>query len=79
LEVKLNLEVNVLRDGVWALEAYGASSTLREIRQLSLMTLLVFQKTYEAIVKGESMPEPGLPESFNVHELKGSGLGRLEE
>jgi DNA-directed RNA polymerase subunit beta len=66
---------------VWALEAYGASSTLREI--LTVKSDDVGRaKTYEAIVKGESMPEPGLPESFNVlmHELKGLGLDfRLEE
>jgi DNA-directed RNA polymerase subunit beta len=71
---------NVLRDGVWALEAYGASSTLREI--LTVKSDDVIGRTYEAIVKGESMPEPGLPESFNVlmHELKGLGLDiRLEE
>jgi DNA-directed RNA polymerase subunit beta len=60
---------------IWALGAYGASSTLREI--LTVKSDDVGRaKTYEAIVKGESMPEPGLPESFNVlmHELKGLGL-----
>ncbi len=67
---------------VWALEAYGASSTLREILTVKSDDVLGRAKTYEAIVKGEAMPEPGLPESFNVlmHELKGLGLDiRLEE
>ncbi len=67
---------------VWALEAYGASSTLREILTVKSDDVYGRAKTYESIVKGESMPEPGLPESFNVlmHELKGLGLDiRLEE
>lgn len=67
---------------VWALEAYGASSTLREILTVKSDDVMGRAKTYEAIVKGEAMPEPGLPESFNVlmHELKGLGLDiRLEE
>ncbi len=67
---------------VWALEAYGASSTLREILTVKSDDVIGRAKTYEAIVKGEAMPEPGLPESFNVllHELKGLGLDvRLEE
>ncbi|WP_224483498.1 DNA-directed RNA polymerase subunit beta [Robertkochia aurantiaca] len=67
---------------VWALEAYGASSTLREILTVKSDDVIGRAKTYESIVKGESMPEPGLPESFNVlmHELKGLGLDiRLEE
>jgi len=67
---------------VWALEAYGASSTLREILTVKSDDVVGRAKTYEAIVKGESMPTPGLPESFNVlmHELKGLGLDiRLEE
>ena len=67
---------------VWALEAYGASSTLREILTVKSDDVIGRAKTYETIVKGESMPEPGLPESFNVlmHELKGLGLDiRLEE
>ena len=67
---------------VWALEAYGASSTLREILTVKSDDVVGRAKTYEAIVKGETMPEPGLPESFNVlmHELKGLGLDiRLEE
>jgi DNA-directed RNA polymerase subunit beta len=67
---------------VWALEAYGASSTLREILTVKSDDVLGRAKSYEAIVKGDAMPEPGLPESFNVlmHELKGLGLDvRLEE
>ncbi len=67
---------------VWALEAYGAASTLREILTVKSDDVLGRAKTYEAIVKGEPMPEPGLPESFNVlmHELRGLGLDvRLEE
>jgi len=67
---------------VWALEAYGASSTLREMLTVKSDDVFGRAKTYESIVKGEAMPEPGLPESFNVlmHELKGLGLDlRLEE
>uniref|UniRef100_UPI0040486FFA DNA-directed RNA polymerase subunit beta n=1 Tax=Polaribacter sp. TaxID=1920175 RepID=UPI0040486FFA len=67
---------------VWALEAYGASSILREILTVKSDDVMGRAKTYEAIVKGEPMPEPGLPESFNVlmHELRGLGLDvRLEE
>ncbi|MBT8275103.1 MAG: DNA-directed RNA polymerase subunit beta [Bacteroidia bacterium] len=67
---------------VWALEAYGASSTLREILTVKSDDVIGRAKTYESIVKGEAMPDPGLPESFNVlmHELKGLGLDiRLEE
>ena len=67
---------------VWALEAYGASSTLREILTVKSDDVVGRAKTYESIVKGDSMPRPGLPESFNVlmHELKGLGLDiRLEE
>ncbi len=67
---------------VWALEAYGAAATLREILTVKSDDVTGRAKTYEAIVKGEKMPEPGLPESFNVlmHELKGLGLNlKLEE
>ncbi|GIZ14918.1 DNA-directed RNA polymerase subunit beta [Capnocytophaga catalasegens] len=66
---------------VWALEAYGASSTLREILTVKSDDVIGRAKTYEAIVHGDTMPEPGIPESFNVllHELKGLGLDvRLE-
>ena len=67
---------------VWALEAYGASSTLQEILTVKSDDVLGRAKTYESVVKGETLPDPGLPESFNVlmHELKGLGLDiRLEE
>ena len=67
---------------VWALEAYGASSALQEILTVKSDDVIGRAKTYESIVKGENLPEPGLPESFNVlmHELKGLGLDiRLEE
>src|SRR5690606_16103459 len=67
---------------VWALEAYGASSILRDILTVKSDDVIGRAKTYEASVKGEPMPEPGLPESFNVlmHELKGLALDiRLEE
>jgi len=61
---------------VWALEAYGAANILREILTVKSDDVIGRAKTYEAIVKGKAMPEPGLPESFNVllHELKGLGL-----
>ena len=67
---------------VWALEAYGASSTLQEILTIKSDDVIGRAKAYEAIVKGERMPDAGLPESFNVlmHELKGLGLDiKLEE
>ena len=67
---------------VWALEAYGASSTLQEILTIKSDDVIGRAKAYESIVKGEKMPESNLPESFNVlmHELKGLGLDiRLEE
>ena len=67
---------------VWDLEAYGASSTLREILTVKSDDVIGRARTYEAIVHGDTMPEPGLPESFNVlmHELKGLGLDiRLED
>ena len=67
---------------VWALEAYGASSTLQEILTVKSDDVVGRAKTYESIVKGDTLPDPGLPESFNVlmHELKGLGLDiRLEE
>jgi len=67
---------------VWALEAYGASHTLQEMLTIKSDDVMGRTKAYEAIVKGETMPEPGIPESFNVlmHELKGLGLDvRLED
>ena len=61
---------------VWALEAFGASHVLQEILTVKSDDVEGRAKTYEAIVKGEVMPEPGLPESLNVllHELRGLGL-----
>ncbi len=67
---------------VWALEAYGAAHTLQEILTVKSDDVRGRSKVYEAIVKGENLPEPGLPESFNVliRELQGLGLdiGLLE-
>ena len=61
---------------VWALEAFGASNILQEILTVKSDDVMGRAKTYEAIVKGENMPTPGIPESLNVllHELKGLGL-----
>jgi len=61
---------------VWALEAFGASNILREILTVKSDDVIGRAKAYEAIVKGEPMPEPGIPESFNVllHEMRGLGL-----
>ncbi|WP_185862010.1 DNA-directed RNA polymerase subunit beta [Blattabacterium cuenoti] len=67
---------------VWALEAFGASNILREILTVKSDDVVGRAKTYESIVKGDPMPEPNNPESFNVlcYELKGLGLDiRLEE
>ena len=67
---------------VWALEAYGASHTLQEMLTIKSDDVLGRAKAYSSIVKGETMPEPGIPESFNVlmHELKGLALDvRLED
>ncbi len=61
---------------VWALEAFGASNILREILTVKSDDVVGRAKTYETIVRGDGMPEPGIPESFNVllHELNGLGL-----
>jgi DNA-directed RNA polymerase subunit beta len=61
---------------VWALEAFGAAHILQEILTVKSDDVMGRAKTYEAIVKGEPMPEPGIPESLNVllHELRGLGL-----
>jgi len=61
---------------VWALEAFGASHILQEILTIKSDDVIGRAKAYEAIVKGESMPKPGIPESFNVllHEMRGLGL-----
>ncbi len=58
---------------VWAIEAFGASHILQEILTVKSDDVVGRSKTYEAIVKGESMPKPGIPESLNVllHELRG--------
>jgi DNA-directed RNA polymerase subunit beta len=61
---------------VWALEAYGAANILREMLTVKSDDVIGRNKTYEAIVKGQNLPEPGIPESFNVlvRELQGLGL-----
>ena len=61
---------------VWALEAYGASHVLQEVLTVKSDDVVGRAKAYEAIVKGDNMPVPGIPESFNVlvHELRGLGL-----
>ncbi|MBU1936071.1 DNA-directed RNA polymerase subunit beta, partial [bacterium] len=67
---------------VWALEAYGAAHTLQEILTVKSDDVNGRARTYEAIVKGDNLPVPGVPESFNVlvNELRGLGLDvQLEE
>ena len=61
---------------VWALEAYGAAYTLQELLTVKSDDVVGRVKTYEAIVKGENIPEPGIPESFKVliKELQSLGL-----
>jgi DNA-directed RNA polymerase subunit beta len=61
---------------VWALEAFGAANILQEILTVKSDDVVGRAKAYEAIVKGDNMPTPGIPESFNVllHELRGLGL-----
>ena len=61
---------------VWALEAFGAANILQEILTVKSDDVVGRAKAYEAIVKGQEFPEPGIPESFNVlvHELNGLGL-----
>ena len=61
---------------VWALEAFGASNILREILTIKSDDVIGRAKTYESIVKGDPIPEPGIPESFKVllNEMKGLGL-----
>jgi DNA-directed RNA polymerase subunit beta len=61
---------------VWALEAFGAANILQEILTVKSDDVIGRAKTYEAIVKGDNLPTPGVPESFNVlvHELRGLGL-----
>jgi len=61
---------------VWAIEAFGAANILQEILTVKSDDVMGRAKAYEAIVKGDNMPTPGIPESFNVllHELRGLGL-----
>ena len=61
---------------VWALEAYGAAYTLQEILTVKSDDVVGRVKTYEAIIKGDNIPEPGIPESFKVllKELQSLGL-----
>ena len=61
---------------VWALEGYGASNILQEMLTVKSDDVIGRAKAYESIVKGNPMPTPGIPESFNVlmHELMGLGL-----
>lgn len=61
---------------VWALEAFGAANILQEILTIKSDDVTGRSRAYEAIVKGETMPQPGIPESLNVllHELRGLGL-----
>jgi DNA-directed RNA polymerase subunit beta len=61
---------------VWALEAFGASHILRELLTVKSDDVIGRAKTYESIVKGDVLPKPGMPESFNVliHELRGLAL-----
>ena len=61
---------------VWALEAFGASHVLQEVLTIKSDDVVGRSKAYEAIVKGDAMPTPGIPESLNVllHELRGLGL-----
>jgi DNA-directed RNA polymerase subunit beta len=61
---------------VWALEAYGAAHTLQEMLTVKSDDVSGRSRVYEAIVKGENLPDPGIPESFNVlvKELQALGL-----
>jgi DNA-directed RNA polymerase subunit beta len=61
---------------VWALEAFGAANILQEVLTFKSDDVIGRAKAYEALVKGDNLPVPGIPESFNVliHELRGLGL-----
>jgi DNA-directed RNA polymerase subunit beta len=61
---------------VWALEAFGAANILQEILTVKSDDVIGRARAYESIVKGDNMPTPGIPESFNVllHELNGLAL-----
>lgn len=75
--VKPSSEVSVSESmEVWALEAFGAAYILQEILTIKSDDVVGRSKAYEAIVKGEPMPTPGIPKSLNVllHELRGLGL-----
>ena len=74
--VKLSLAVSALEDGSLGLGGYGAAYTLQEILTVKSDDVVGRVKTYEAIVKGENIPEPGVPESFKVliKELQSLGL-----
>jgi len=66
---------------VWALQAFGAANVLQELLTLKSDDIIGRAKTYEAIVKGENLPIPNIPESFNVlmHELRGLALDLVFE
>ena len=66
---------------VWALEAFGASFILQEILTIKSDDVVGRSRAYEAIVKGDPMPTPGIPESLNVllHEMRGLGLSIVLE
>ena len=77
MEVKLNFGGQRFGEmEVWALEAFGASNVLQEILTVKSDDVQGRAKAYESIVKGKNLPEPGIPESFNVllNELQGLGL-----
>ena len=61
---------------VWALEGFGAANILQEILTVKSDDVMGRAKVYEAIVKGDNLPKPGIPEAMNVllHELRGLGL-----
>ncbi|MDW8335307.1 MAG: hypothetical protein RMM53_13935, partial [Bacteroidia bacterium] len=61
---------------VWAIEAFGAAHILQELLTVKSDDVVGRARAYEAIVKGDPIPPPGIPESFNVllHELRGLGL-----
>ena len=74
--VKPSLVVRFGEMEVWAIEAFGAANVLQEILTVKSDDVMGRAKAYEAIVKGDVMPVPGLPESFNVlvNELRGLNL-----
>ena len=64
---------------VWALEAYGASHTLQEMLTIKSDDIVGRVKTYESLVKGENVPDPGIPESFKVLDFDGSEMNLDDE